>query len=141
MSAAGVLDDVWTVYAKEMRSLARDRHTVIYSLFLPLFLYPALLLGTLQVVAFVKGMEERRTLRVGVEAGNAATEFVEKLRERQGIVVVPLPERPGSGGGEGGAGLPGGARLREAGEDVDAAVSFRRLAGAEPPAARLDARI
>ena len=47
MSAVLVLGEVATVYAKEMRSLARDRHTVIYSLFLPLFLYPAVLFGTL----------------------------------------------------------------------------------------------
>jgi sodium transport system permease protein len=64
MSRRSVIDDATAVYVKEMRSLARDRHTVIYTLFLPLFLYPFLIWAIIQVLTYVRALEERVHSRV-----------------------------------------------------------------------------
>ncbi len=61
------LFELRAVYAKELRSLLRDRHILIYSVALPAFLYPAVLLGVLQVVGYVRGVEDRRASRVELE--------------------------------------------------------------------------
>jgi sodium transport system permease protein len=140
VSAALVLGEVATVYAKEMRSLARDRHTVIYSLFLPLFLYPAVLFGTLQVAAFIKGVEERRTLRIGVmESVPGDDELLVALRRRPGIAVVPLPAAVGLDA-EGQPPVEAVERWLARGR-ADAVLTFRNLGGGPPPEGRLEARI
>lgn len=45
------------VYRKELKNLGRDRHTLIYSVLLPVSLYPILVWGTIQVVAYLRGVE------------------------------------------------------------------------------------
>jgi sodium transport system permease protein len=58
------VDPVIAVYAKEMRTLARDRHTILYSLCLPLFLYPALVWGVIQVLTYLRALDETVVSRV-----------------------------------------------------------------------------
>jgi len=48
-----------TIAAGETRSLLRDRQTLLYSILAPFILYPALLIGTAQVLTIVKGAQER----------------------------------------------------------------------------------
>jgi len=57
-------DEVLAVYGKEMRALARDRHTVLYSLCLPLFLYPALVWGVIQVLTYLRALDQTIESRV-----------------------------------------------------------------------------
>jgi sodium transport system permease protein len=71
-----------SVYLKELRSLMRDRHVLLYSVALPAFLYPVLILGVLEVVLFVRGVEERHVSRVEVGAAEEARALSEFLRRR-----------------------------------------------------------
>lgn len=43
---------------KELRSLFRDRHIVVYGLLLPFFMYPAMLFGVSQVKLYSEGLSE-----------------------------------------------------------------------------------
>lgn len=54
---------LWTLSWKEIKILARDGHTIIYSILLPLFLYPGLVWGISQASAYVQGLEDRSTSR------------------------------------------------------------------------------
>ncbi|HVR75436.1 MAG TPA: ABC transporter permease [Planctomycetota bacterium] len=85
MTAPGVL---LTVYMKETRSLLRDGHVVIYSVLLPLFLYPALVWGVIQVVAYSRGMEERRTSKVVLHAGPEVDDALRFLEEKPRLELV-----------------------------------------------------
>jgi len=68
-------DEVIAVYSKEMRALARDRHTILYSLCLPLFLYPALVWGVIQVLTYLRALDQTiasRVILVSPDASGAA---------------------------------------------------------------------
>ncbi|MFH1681800.1 MAG: ABC transporter permease subunit [Candidatus Eisenbacteria bacterium] len=56
-----------TVFLTEIRSAVRDRHVVVYSLVLPIFLYPVMLLVFAQAIQYRKGALERQTSRVAWE--------------------------------------------------------------------------
>ena len=43
-----------TLYFRELTQLLRDRHTLIYSVAIPIFLYPTLLFSVFQLMAVVK---------------------------------------------------------------------------------------
>lgn len=81
-----------TVLGAELRSAVRDRHVVIYSLVLPIFLYPALfwLLG--QGIQYRSGALERQTSRVAWEGEELLPEFFEAVRSD------PLVEEAPAGG-------------------------------------------
>ena len=49
----------------ELLSTFRDRHTLIYTVLVPLFLYPGLFFATIQLVQLTEGMEPE-DLRIGV---------------------------------------------------------------------------
>ena len=57
------------VFLKEFRSLGRDKHTLTASILVPLFLYPALVWGTLQILLYARGLEDRTESRVLVLGG------------------------------------------------------------------------
>ena len=57
---------IGTIYSKEIRSLFRDQHTLIYSVLVPLFLYPLVLLLIVQVLSYVRGVTEREESGVGL---------------------------------------------------------------------------
>jgi sodium transport system permease protein len=83
--------DVAAIAAGELRSLLRDRHTVIYSVLVPFLLYPALFVGMTQVVAIVKGAQERRIARVGLSGLDQAMEH--RFRDLKiEVIPTPLPE-------------------------------------------------
>lgn len=60
------LRDVITISLTEMRSLLRDRHTLVYSVLIPFLLYPVLLIGTGQAIIIARGAQERRISRVAL---------------------------------------------------------------------------
>jgi len=68
------LRGIWTVYVKEVRSLVRDRHTLVYSVGVPLFLYPVLLVVLLQAMTYTRGVQEQRTVRVALLAATSSAE-------------------------------------------------------------------
>ncbi|MBN1441571.1 MAG: ABC transporter permease subunit [Planctomycetes bacterium] len=87
------------VYVKEMRNLLRDPHVLMYSVAVPAFLYPVMILGMLEIFSYVKAMEERRetTLEiVGYEEARPLRRFLEQEaacgsgdRARSRILVLP----------------------------------------------------
>ena len=56
-----------SVFFQEIKSLLRDRHIFLYSILVPALLYPCVLLGILQVMTYVRGVEERLPARVLVQ--------------------------------------------------------------------------
>jgi sodium transport system permease protein len=83
------------VFTKEVLCLLRDRHTVLYSVFLPLFLYPGLVWLVLQISVYLKGLEERSvaTVLMGDEAGGLVSEFLAgepQVRLVEGIEGTPV---------------------------------------------------
>ncbi len=73
------LRDAAVICAGEMRSLLRDRHTVVYSVLIPVFLYPTLFLGMVQVVTVAKGASERRVARYALVGEDSAPRLAEHL--------------------------------------------------------------
>ncbi|MCZ6792356.1 MAG: ABC transporter permease subunit, partial [Planctomycetota bacterium] len=91
------LSGIGHVCLKELRSLFRDRNILVYSVALPAFLYPALLLGTIQVVAYVTALEEQRPSVVEIEGGEGTDElrdFVNReVSESEGKPAIELLPR------------------------------------------------
>jgi sodium transport system permease protein len=85
------LDDAHTVYWKEMRSLARDRHTLIYSLFLPLFLYPFLIWAVIQIITYVRALEERVHSRVVLIDSSGADTLSTFLGGKRNLRLIDPP--------------------------------------------------
>jgi len=86
----GLLQEVALIYRKEARDLARDRHTVIHTVLLPLFLYPALVWGALQVVVYARGIEERLESRVLIAGEGEKSGFLEYLKARSDLKLAPV---------------------------------------------------
>jgi len=85
---ASPLGGALLVYRKEVRSLLRDRHTVIYSVLLPLFLYPGLTWGVIEGSLYMTALEERSVseiLAVGA-AGDAG--FLGFLRSKEKLSMT-----------------------------------------------------
>jgi ABC-type Na+ efflux pump permease subunit len=100
-------DEVLAVYVKEMKALARDRHTILYSFCLPLFLYPALVWGVIQVLTYLRALDETIPSRVilvappgeSFEEGTAAA-FRASLGEKHRIEISSPPLLGPVSGGE-----------------------------------------
>jgi sodium transport system permease protein len=75
------------VLAKEIREARRDRNLVIGLVLVPLFLYPVIGLGIVQVVYVTKGIAERRPIRIAVDSA-VPERIVERLRERGNVEIV-----------------------------------------------------
>ena len=90
---SGGLRAVGIVFAKEVRCLLRDRQTVVYSLVVPLFLYPAVILGLLQGISYVRGVQERRSVVAGVSGDATATRIRERLTASGRVHAVEFDMR------------------------------------------------
>lgn len=81
---------VLTIYAHEVRSAVRERNIVIYSIVLPLVMYPVLLWAIFAGIQFVQGQTERlgsRVALVGLPDEHGA--LADSLENEKGIEVVP----------------------------------------------------
>lgn len=58
--------DVWVLYRQELRSALRERNIVIYSVLLPLLLYPVLMWVVFSAITFVRGQTEGFVSRVAL---------------------------------------------------------------------------
>jgi sodium transport system permease protein len=58
--------DVWILYVQELRSALRERNIVIYSVLLPLLLYPVLMWVVFSAITFVRGQTEGFVSRVAL---------------------------------------------------------------------------
>ncbi len=83
---------VGRVLSKELREALRDRNLVIGLVLVPLFLYPVIGFGAVQVFQIVQGISERRVTRVAVDEDVPAA-ITERLRERKRFEVYPVSGR------------------------------------------------
>jgi sodium transport system permease protein len=83
---------VGRVLSKELREALRDRNLVIGLVLVPLFLYPVIGFGAVQVFQIVQGISERRVTRVAVDEDVPAA-ITERLRERKRFEVYPVTGR------------------------------------------------
>lgn len=79
------LQDIRTLYLRELRSALREKMILINSLLVPLLLYPVLLWGVFTLMTFVQGQEEKFVSRVAFFDLPAAHEKLqERLLEKNG---------------------------------------------------------
>lgn len=115
----------WTVLAKEIRETMRDRNLIVNLVLVPLFLYPLLGFGALQIVQIVKGVSEKSPPLVLVSP-QTPPELRDSLLARDDLDVEVEVRSPG---------MMRAATLREAGAD-SARAWWHRLH--RSPAAVLD---
>jgi sodium transport system permease protein len=78
--------------------LGRDKHTLMASILVPLFLYPALVWGTLQILLYARGLEDRTESRVLVLGGTPGDDLWECLSELPRLRLVTPEEVWGPAG-------------------------------------------
>ncbi len=87
---ARIGSQVLTIYAHELRSAFRERNIVIYSIVLPLVMYPVLLWAIFAGIQFVQGQTDRlesRVALIGLPEEHGA--LADSLENEDGIEVVP----------------------------------------------------
>lgn len=62
------LRQIWTLYRHEVRCALRERSIVVYSIVLPIVMYPVLLWAVFAGISFVQGQSDRLLSRVAVIA-------------------------------------------------------------------------
>ncbi|MFH1278782.1 MAG: ABC transporter permease subunit [Candidatus Eisenbacteria bacterium] len=80
-----------TVFLTELRSALRDRHVVVYSLLLPIFLYPALIWFFSQGYQYRMGALEKQISRVAWEGEGNLPLLFDRLRADARFEVAPGP--------------------------------------------------
>jgi len=86
----GIDRQVLTIYAHELRCALRERNIVIYSIVLPIVMYPVLLWAMFAGIQFVQGQNDRLQSRValaGLPEEHRA--LADSLDDEDGIEVVP----------------------------------------------------
>ena len=63
---------VFSLYKKEMLDIFRDKKTMIIMVLVPLFLYPAMMLGTLLIMSNISQESLEKTYQVGIVASEEA---------------------------------------------------------------------
>jgi sodium transport system permease protein len=85
--------DVWVLYQREMRAALRERSIVIYSLLIPIFLYPVMLWLMFSGIMFVEGLAEGFRSRVLVRDVPAAhAELLDSLEASESFDLREEPE-------------------------------------------------
>jgi sodium transport system permease protein len=81
--------DVWILYVREIRAALRERTIVVYSILMPIFLYPVLLWVMFSAISFIQGLNEGFVSRVAVvgepPAGHEA--LLDSLRALEEVQV------------------------------------------------------
>jgi sodium transport system permease protein len=114
--------DVWVLYLQELRSALRERNIVIYSVLLPLLLYPVLMWVVFSAITFVRGQTEgfvSRIALVGLASEHDALR--QRLADDDKVQLVDL------------GGLAPADAIREGRLDVAAEFVSEPLAGGSEP--------
>jgi sodium transport system permease protein len=79
--------DIWTQYTMEIRSALRERSIVVYSIILPIFMYPVMLWVMFTAITFVQGLNEGFTSRIAVLADvpEGHSELIDSLGARRNV--------------------------------------------------------
>jgi len=83
------LQNVWTVYRKELTEALRDRRTLITTFVVPLLMIPLLGSGFVTVMSAVVGNAKKEKPRVMIVGGEDSPAVVAALRDYAKIRVVP----------------------------------------------------
>lgn len=84
---------VFTLLFRELRSAARERNLVVYSLLIPLLLYPMMIWVVITGMTFVQGQTADQLSRVAVVALDASGEAItEAIAEHERVQVQAPPE-------------------------------------------------
>lgn len=77
---------------RELRSAFRETSVVLYSVLLPLLLYPFLLWLMVTTLTYIQGQQERRTYRIAYheDLSGANLEFVEWLKSRERLNLISV---------------------------------------------------
>jgi len=91
------LKAVWIVLLKELLCFVRDKNILIYSVLLPIFLYPTTFWIMNEITTFQRGWVENRVSRVALVHAELAPELREVLDNSAVIEIVPgnfqVPEK------------------------------------------------
>lgn len=71
-----------TLYMCEVKQMLRDRHTLIYTVAIPIFFYPVLLFIVFQAMALVKGWQDNHISKIYVSKSRSP-ELVQWLLEKE----------------------------------------------------------
>ncbi len=82
------LHNIRTIYLKEIRETLRDKRTLFLTLFLPVLLYPLLMLGMSQAVILQIGNLEKKKSRIGLCGEYPALKEV--LAKEDRFEIVPI---------------------------------------------------
>ena len=63
------LHDIAIIARKELTHCFRDAHVLIYTVFIPLVLYPLALVGLSEYMLWREGLSESRPLRIALPVG------------------------------------------------------------------------
>ena len=78
---------IWTVYKKELIETLRDRRTLMAMVFVPIVLYPVLMLVLVQALSSEKGRQEQREYRVVVPT-EAQKQWLEGVLANEDAEVI-----------------------------------------------------
>jgi sodium transport system permease protein len=84
------LQNIGTVYRKELREALRDRRTLISSLLVPLLLFPLLTAGLAVGISVLIGKAKEEIPKVMIVGGEDSPKLLEDLRSLKKIEVAPL---------------------------------------------------
>lgn len=108
--------DVRLLYVRELRSALRERSIIVYSVVMPIFLYPVMLWAMFSGFTLVQGLSEGFTSRVAIydlPARHAAIR--DSLAAMDNVEVLDADDAPAD---------PDAARAAVQAGDLDAAVAF-----------------
>ncbi len=83
----GSVADALRIFRMEALAAARDRHTLLYAVLVPLLVYPLLFFGMAQWIVYRKGVEERTVVRVALLEGALAPPLEGRLSEVTGLKI------------------------------------------------------
>jgi len=86
------LDDVRTIYLKELRDILRDRRTLIAMILVPILVFPLIIGGTGAFMLSQIRKTERAPSRICVEGLRRSSDLYVLLSGEPGLRVVDLPE-------------------------------------------------
>lgn len=79
---------IMTIFRKELKDSLRDRRTIITMIIVPLLMFPVMIGLTSRFILSYEEKAKVSELKVGILAGENASEFVEMLGEQENILVL-----------------------------------------------------
>jgi ABC-type Na+ efflux pump permease subunit len=88
------LNDICVVANKELKHCFRDAHVLIYTIFVPLILYPIFLVSMSEYTLWREGLAETRPVRVAIkkEGSEKIPELIEIFKETKKVAVISSTE-------------------------------------------------